>query len=119
MFRGLLRLGGAFVIILIFLAAGNLVVRLTGMPMPGSIIGMLLLVAGLRFRLLRPRHVVPAASLLLRHMALFFVPPAVGMMLYFDVLADDLGAIVAATIVSTLAVMLTVGFVEQKADADD
>jgi holin-like protein len=108
-----------FGIILAFLGAGLLVSAGVNLPIPGSVIGMVLLVIALQVGLVRAEWVRPPAELLLRHMALFFVPPGVGLMLYFDLIAAEWLPIIVAGVVSTLVVMVVVGRVHQRLEADD
>ncbi len=56
-----------------FLAAGELVVWLTGVPVPSSIIGMLLLTLALKLRIVRLRHVEGVADFLVSNLGFFFV----------------------------------------------
>jgi holin-like protein len=108
-----------FIIILIFLGLGIAAAELTGVPIPGGVVGMVLLVISLRIGVVRIEWVRPMAELLLRHMALFFVPPGVGLMLYFDLIAAEWLPILIAGVVSTIIVMLVVGHVHQRFTADD
>jgi holin-like protein len=108
-----------FGIILVFLGAGLLVAAGVNLPIPGSVIGMVLLVVALQTGLVRIEWVKPTAELLLQHMALFFVPPGVGLMLYFDLIAAEWLPIIVAGVVSTLVVMVVVGRVHQRLEADD
>jgi holin-like protein len=108
-----------FLIILAFLGAGIFIADLSGVPIPGSVVGMLMLVVALRIGVVRIEWVRPMAELLLRHMALFFVPPGVAIMLYFDLVVAEWIPIVIAGAVSTIAVMITVGLLHQKLEVDD
>ena len=51
-------------VLFLFLALGELVVYLTGIPVPSSIIGMLLLTLALQLRIIRLRHVAGVADFL-------------------------------------------------------
>jgi holin-like protein len=113
------RYAVGLLILLIFLVAGELVAAWTRLPVPGSVVGMTLLVVALRLGLVRVEWVKPLAELLLRHMALFFVPPGVGLMLYFDLIAAEWLPIIVAGVVSTVIVILVVGHVHQRLEADD
>lgn len=67
--------------------AGELVVRLTGLGIPGPVVGMLVFLAVLHWR--RPREgdgLVRAPALLLSHLQLLFVPAGVGIVLYLGTL---------------------------------
>ncbi|MDE6143401.1 MAG: CidA/LrgA family protein, partial [Muribaculaceae bacterium] len=69
-----------FGLILFFLAVGEFVVWLTGIPVPSSIIGMLLLAASLKIGLVKPRHVERLSNFLVHNLGFFFVPAGVGLM---------------------------------------
>lgn len=51
--------------------------------------------------------------LLIRHMALLFVPIGVGVMNYYDLVSQQFGPIVVSCLISTFIVMLVVGFSTQ------
>ncbi|MBP7324877.1 MAG: CidA/LrgA family protein [Alicycliphilus sp.] len=66
---------------------GEALARLLRLPFPGPVVGMLLLVASLHFRALRePVHA--AATYLLSHLSLLFVPVGVGVITHLDLLRD-------------------------------
>ena len=66
---------------------GEALARLLRLPCPGPVVGMLLLVASLHFRVLRePVHA--AATYLLSHLSLLFVPVGVGVITHLDLLRD-------------------------------
>lgn len=113
----------SFGILLGFYGAGEGIVRLLGLAYPGSIIGMALLAVCLVTGLLDVDRVAPAADLLLSHLGLFFVPPAAGIMLYFDVIAADFLALTVATVVSLIAVLwataLTARALKQEGERHD
>lgn len=94
--------------------AGNLLSMLIGGYVSGNIIGMVLLYAALHFRIVKAADVAPTAKFLLRTMALFFVPFGVGLMVSYHAIADNLPAIVVASVVSTALVIAVIGLVYQK-----
>ena len=57
------------------------------LPIPGSIIGLIILFLALQFKWLRVRHVNMVGNFLLANMTILFLPPAVGIMEKFDVIA--------------------------------
>ncbi|HEV2735656.1 MAG TPA: CidA/LrgA family protein [Longimicrobiaceae bacterium] len=111
------RYATSALVLLAFLLAGSSVASFGRLPLPGSVVGMLLLAAALHFRWMPIAWVEPAAELLLRHMALLFVPPGVGLMLQYDLLRREWLPIVAASAASTLAVLLVVGRLQQRLEA--
>jgi holin-like protein len=80
-----------------------------GFPIPGGVLGLLLLYAALLTGIIRLRWLDRAAGFLLRHMVLLFVPLTVGLMDLGHVLSRQAGAILASLVVSFLAVLLTTG----------
>jgi holin-like protein len=65
--------------LLLFQSAGEVISRSASLSLPGPVIGMLLLLVGLRFeRVSAP--VSQAASMLLEHLSLLFVPVGVRML---------------------------------------
>lgn len=90
---------------------GEAAVRAWDWPIPGSVLGMLLLLAGLIVGVVRFEWVSEAAELLLSHMALLFVPVGVALMLYFELISSQWLPIVAATVGSTFVVLAVTALV--------
>src|SRR5512133_3075074 len=106
-------MGRGFFIILGLLGIVNLIsISITGL-VPGSVIGMMLMCAGLQARVIKPEWVAATANLLTGNMALFFVPAGVGIMVAFDVLAKSWHEIVFISLVSTVCVIAVVGLTQQ------
>ncbi len=103
----------AFALIYLCLFTGNAISALLPLTIPGSIIGMLILFALLASQILPATWVKPGCYLMIRYMALLFVPIGVGVMNYYDLLSKQFGPIVVSCLISTLVVMLVVGFCTQ------
>lgn len=95
------------------LAIGELVVAVTEIKIPSSIIGMLLLLFILKMRWITLDKIDNVTSFLINNMGIFFVPPCVAMLNYFDILGDSIAAILVAVVGSTIAVILVTGWVHQ------
>ncbi|MDO5074845.1 MAG: CidA/LrgA family protein [Bacteroidales bacterium] len=95
------------------LALGELLVWALSLPLPGSILGMLLLAAFLQMGWVKLQWVKGISDFLLGNLGFFFVPPGVALMLYFDVIAAEFWPIVGATLVSTILVLLATGWSHQ------
>lgn len=95
------------------LAVGELIVWLTGISIPSSIIGMLLLTALLQMKVFKLEWVKGMSDFLISNLGFFFVPPGVALMLYFDIIKAELLPIVVATVISTVLVMITTGWTDQ------
>lgn len=107
-----------FAVLVLFLVVGEGVSRTLALPIPGSVVGMVLLTAALRSGVVSSGVVRDAAGLLLRHMGLLFVPAGAGVMRYTGLLRAEWPAIVGAGVVSTLAVMAVVGLVSERLAGD-
>lgn len=88
---------------------GELLSQWLSLPLPGSVVGMALMLLGLRCGFIRLEWVIDSAKLLLDNLAMLFVPAGVGVMVYFDLIAQHWLPLSAATVVSTLAVLATTG----------
>ena len=97
------------------LALGELVVWLTGIKLPSSIIGMLILTLLLQVRAVKLRQVEGMANFLVKNFGFFFVPAAVSLMLYLDIIRAQWLPIVVASAVSTVAVIVVTGWIHQLA----
>ena len=97
---------------------GNMLSTIIDGYISGNIIGMLLLFALLCSGVVKGETVRPAAKFLLGTMALFFVPFGVGLIDSYEVIMDNAVAIVVATVVSTFAVIIAVGWVFQLLNRD-
>ena len=95
------------------LALGELVVYLTGVRLPSSIIGMLLLTLFLKLKWIKLEWVQGLCNFLVANLGFFFVPPGVALMLYFDIIQAHFWPILIASVVSTLQVLIVTGWVHQ------
>lgn len=97
------------------LALGELIVYLTDVKLPSSIIGMLLLTLFLKLGWVRLHWVQGMSDFLVANLGFFFIPPGVALMLYFDIIAAQFWPIAIATLVSTVLVLVVTGWVHQLA----
>jgi putative effector of murein hydrolase LrgA (UPF0299 family) len=103
-------------LILLCQLAGEVFVRGLGVPMPGPVIGLVLLLflllardrfAALSRGPLRPDGVEPVAKNMLAHLSLLFVPAGVGVVQKLDLIAEHglaIAAVLAISVVITLLV---------------
>lgn len=106
--------------LLVALAAlGDWLVRFTGLSVPGSVVGMLLLTVLLETRLLPIQLVRSAAELLVRHLALLYVPAGVALLVYWSAVRGELLAIALAALASLVAVLVVVGPIVQRLERSE
>jgi holin-like protein len=74
-------------LLLLMQALGEAIAHALGIPIPGPVLGMAILLLALQWRLLRG-PVQAAAELLLAHLSLLFVPVGVGVITHLDLVAD-------------------------------
>lgn len=90
---------------------GEWIVLALGLPVPGPVVGMVLLLAGLIFKREVPDLIRQPAEGLLRHLALLFVPAGVGLMVHGKLIAEEWLVILVALVVSTLITILVTALV--------
>lgn len=91
-----------FFVICFLQLIGEAIVYMTGVPIPGPVIGMILLLISLIIKKGVPESFDTAANGLLRYLALLFVPAGVGVTLHFHLIAEEWLAITASVILATL-----------------
>ena len=88
--------------LLIFQSAGELLARGLGLPLPGPVIGMVLLLVALRWPAVQT-PVAICAEFLLSHLSLLFVPVGVGVMTHLSLVSQYGVRMLAVVVLSTLA----------------
>lgn len=90
-------------VLLVCQLVGEFLVRLIDIPIPGPVLGLVLLLAGLAVRGSAPEPLREAANGLLKHLSLLFVPAGVGVMLHFERIGAEWMALIGAVLLSTWA----------------
>jgi holin-like protein len=98
--------------LLLISKAGYAAATALSLPVPGNLLGMLLL-GLLASGAVRMRWIEGSAALLLRHLAFFFVPITVGLMGFTTLLASAGAAILLTLIVSAAIGLCVAGFTSQ------
>lgn len=100
------------VAILFFVSiAMNKLSTLLHLPIPGSILGIIVLFTLLKTKLIKLSWVEQGSNWLLAELLLFFIPSAVGVMKYIPMLETDGVRILIVVISSTLVVMISSGLI--------
>ena len=102
-------LARSLVILYIMLYLGNLIAHYVPSGVPGSIWGLLLLFLGLTTRLIHLDWIYLGASLLIRFMAVLFVPVSVGIIKYSDLLIEQVNILLIPNVVSTCVTLVIMG----------
>ena len=77
------------------------------------IICILLLTLFLKLKWVKLHWVQGLSDFLVANLGFFFVPPGVALMLYFDVIKAEFIPIVVSTVISTILVLVSTGWVHQ------
>lgn len=101
-------------LILAFLGLGKVVSHYSGDVIPASVVGLIALFAALSLRIIPVKWLQPSSHFLLKYMTLFFVPAAVALINYIEILSLHWLAIITSCIVSTVLVMVSVGLGYQR-----
>lgn len=83
------------------------------LPIPGSVLGMLSLFGLLSVGAIKEEWISIAANPLLKHLAFFFIPIAVGLMEWGDLFAEKGHLLFLPLVISTLVALLTTGITVQ------
>ena len=101
------------ILILSIYFAGEIISKLLNLPVPGNIIGMILLFLLLNSKILKVEKIETLSNFFLDHLAFFFIPASVGLMTSFGALKGSILCILT-TIIVLSATALTVEFICKK-----
>ncbi len=93
---------GGFSILLSYLC-GEYLVLLYSIPLPGALIGLMLLFSLMVCSSALAQSIGQAAKPLLTNMSFFFIPAVLGIAVFWPALQDNMVAILLAIVVSTIA----------------
>ncbi|MFZ0486845.1 MAG: CidA/LrgA family protein [Arenicellales bacterium] len=93
--------------------AGEVITVGFGWLVPGPVVGMVILFAGLMARGGVPHELGDVATGILKHLSLLFVPAGVGIMLHAGKLEHEWLAVSAALVVSAVVTLAVTGWIMQ------
>jgi holin-like protein len=97
-------------LLLLLQAAGEALVHAFGLPFPGPVVGMVLLLPALHFTWVR-EPIAAAADFLLGHLSLLFVPVGVGVITHLDLVAEYGVRLLVVIVLSTWIGMATTALI--------
>lgn len=100
-------------ILFIFYGLGVVIQNIAHLPIPGSVIGMILLFLCLTINIFNPKYVEVGAGFMVKHLVLFFIPATVGIISYYTVFSGHGMWLLVIAMGSTGLVMLSSGWVSQ------
>lgn len=105
-------------IILVIYFIGEFISKLFNLPVPGNIIGMILLLILLCTKLVKLEMIETVSKFLLDHLAFFFIPAGVGLLTSLDVIKNNWEKLLFLCLVTTVIVIavtsLTIEFMTSK-----
>lgn len=79
----------AFLALLVLQWVGEVLVQALGLPLPGALVGALLLLVGLLLLGRLPKALEQTSGALLQNLMLLFIPIVAGVMLHFERIASE------------------------------
>ena len=104
---------GALTILLVFQLIGEAISHGLNLPVPGPVIGFMLLLLALAIRGSVPGELRTTATGMLQHFGLMFVPAGVGVMVHLSRLRDEWLPIGVAVVLSTILTIACTALVMQ------
>jgi holin-like protein len=101
-------------VLMSFQLIGEAIVKVLGVPFPGPLLGMLLLLGYLFLRGGPSEELTKVGATLIDNLGLLFVPAGSAIVAYWSLLARDGLAIAASILLSTVAAVLVCGIVAAK-----
>lgn len=101
------------IIILGIYLIGELISKGFSLPLPGNIIGMIILLVLLCTKVIKVEKIENVSTFFLDHLSFFFIPAGVGLISSFDSIKDSLLYILLLCLITTAIVIIITGAVVQ------
>ncbi|WP_066894293.1 CidA/LrgA family protein [Clostridium nigeriense] len=101
------------IIILGIYLIGELISKGLSLPLPGNIIGMIILLLLLCTKVIKVEKVESISTFFLNHLSFFFIPAGVGLMSSFDSIKNSLVHILILCLITTAIVIIFTGLIVQ------
>lgn len=108
-----MRIPSQLAIIFAICLAGEFLHRIVGVPLPGNIIGMVLLLILLCLKVLKPEQISGVSGFFLNHLPLFFLPPSIAIMAVGDDILAKWPLLLVLCITFTLVTIAAGGLTTQ------
>ncbi|MCK9182305.1 MAG: CidA/LrgA family protein [Fibrobacteraceae bacterium] len=104
-----MRLPLQLAIILVICFAGEFLHKICKVPLPGNILSMLLLLAVLCLKIIKPEDISSATRFFLNHLPFFFLPASIGLLAAQGSLQGQWILLLILCISATIATMIATG----------
>ena len=98
-------------ILYILYRAGEWIAETLNLSLPGSVIGMILLILLLFTRIIRLEWIGDGAGFMVKYLPFFFIPSTLGIMQYYEIFAGSGFLLIVIVLVSTMLVMAVSGLI--------
>ncbi len=95
-----------FLIIILIQIISNYIIKFTGLPVSSAILGLIMFVIFLKYKIINKKYVEDCVNLILKYMPLLFIPLFVGIISYYKIIANDLLKLILIIILSTITVLV-------------
>ena len=101
------------ILLLAISVIGEFINKVLHVPLPGSVLGLVLLLLLLLSGKVRVKHIEELSNFLMRHLAIFFVPAGVGLITVAGVLQSSWAVLLIISIISSMIVMTITAIIVQ------
>lgn len=101
------------IIILGIYLLGEFISEVLSLPVPGNILGMIILLFLLCTKIIKLEQINTIANFLLDHLAFFFIPAGVGLMTSVDIIKDSWLKLIVVCIATTIIIIASTGLIVQ------
>lgn len=98
-------------IILIVYFLGTLLQLMFNLPIPGTVLGLILLFLALYFKIVKVEMIEDICEVLISHMSFLFVPAGVGLLTSLGILNGKMIPFLAIIIISTCVIWIVTAYV--------
>ena len=102
-----------FSIILSIYFLGEIIQKISGIPIPGNVLGMIILFLGLYAGIIKLKTIDKISDFLLENLAFFFLPAGVSLITSFALLEGKWPAILGVSLLSTIITLGVTGLTVQ------
>jgi len=118
-----MKIIGQLAIILAVYLSGEVLEKVFSLPLPGSIIGLLLMLILLHLKVIKVENIKLVSDFFLNNMMFFFIPATVGIMANYHILDGYLLKIVLLVMISVVITIsitaLVVQFIAKRKDVNN
>ncbi|HEY5523825.1 MAG TPA: CidA/LrgA family protein [Clostridium sp.] len=101
------------IIILGIYLLGEFISEVLSLPIPGNILGMIILLFLLCTKIIKLEQIETIANFLLDHLAFFFIPAGVALMTSVDIIKDSWLKLIVVCIATTIIIIASTGLIVQ------